>query len=60
MESFYHALFEGAVRYSICPGCMQEVPQPWSKAYKERFRSAVRKLLKERPPPIGPDDSIRD
>ena len=56
LEPFYHALLEGAVRYSICPECMQEVPKPWSEAYQERFRSKVRKLLKERRQPPGHGD----
>jgi hypothetical protein len=60
LKSFYHALLEGAVRYSICPACMQEVAKPWSKAYRARFRSKVKELMKEHRQAPGHDDMHRD
>ena len=60
MESFYHALLEGAVRYSICPECMQEVSKPWSEAYRARFRSKVKELMKNRLQAPEHDDSSHE
>jgi hypothetical protein len=54
LRSFYHALLQGAVRYSLCPECIQEVPRPWSKAYRARFQAKVDELLRERRRDPGP------
>lgn len=60
LKSFYHALLQGAVRYSLCPECIQEVPRPWSKSYRARFQGKLAELLRKRRPDSGPGKSRLD
>lgn len=41
------AILFGAVAYSICVGCTQAVPKPWSDEYKRRWDEALAKKKRE-------------
>lgn len=44
VDSANSALIFGAVRYAICPVCLQEVEKPWSKSYMKKWELRVKEI----------------
>ena len=41
-EATIRAQLCGWVKYGWCPGCLQEIPKPWGRIFKVRWRTRAR------------------